>query len=403
MTPINARPADRWSPLYFLASVGAGGIAVTFFMYLMFWVPHPNATVPVFEDIMAAWGRGNLAQQIGIAAAMTMIAVFGVLNIRSLIWNLGQLARFRRTPAYEKLRHSNAETQLLAMPLALAMTVNVGFIIGLVYVPNLWAVVEYLFPAAMVAFVMIGGLALRMVGHFLGRVMTEGGIFDVTANNSFAQLLPAFALAMVAVGLSAPAALSTSATVVAAALTLSTFFGVIAALYAVLGAVTALNSMLHYGTSKEASPTLMIIIPLMTVLGILILRQNHGMHTTFEGHTSAAGTFRLLSVLLTIQVMFAMLGWVILRRHNYASTYLTGSEASPGSYALVCPGVALTVMGFFWINKGLVEIGAVDKFGAAYWALTAVVIAVQLATIALVLLLNRKHLSRVQLAAVPAE
>lgn len=403
MTPINARPADRWSPLYFLASVGAGGIAVTFFMYLMFWVPHPNATVPVFEDIMAAWGRGNLAQQIGIAAAMTMIAVFGVLNIRSLIWNLGQLARFRRTPAYEKLRHSNAETQLLAMPLALAMTVNVGFTIGLVYVPNLWAVVEYLFPAAMVAFVMIGGLALRMVGHFLGRVMTEGGIFDVTANNSFAQLLPAFALAMVAVGLSAPAALSTSATVVAAALTLSTFFGVIAALYAVLGAVTALNSMLHYGTSKEASPTLMIIIPLMTVLGILILRQNHGMHTTFEGHTSAAGTFRLLSVLLTIQVMFAMLGWVILRRHNYASTYLTGSEASPGSYALVCPGVALTVMGFFWINKGLVEIGAVDKFGAAYWALTAVVIAVQLATIALVLLLNRKHFSRVQLAAVPAE
>ena len=34
MTP--ARPAENYSPLYFLASVGAGGLVVTFFMYLLF-------------------------------------------------------------------------------------------------------------------------------------------------------------------------------------------------------------------------------------------------------------------------------------------------------------------------------------------------------------------------------
>ena len=32
------------------------------------------------------------------------------------------------------------------MPLALAMSVNVGFIIGLTFVPGLWNIVEYLFP-----------------------------------------------------------------------------------------------------------------------------------------------------------------------------------------------------------------------------------------------------------------
>ena len=32
----------RYSPLYFLAALGAGGLMVTFFMYLMFWVPHPG-------------------------------------------------------------------------------------------------------------------------------------------------------------------------------------------------------------------------------------------------------------------------------------------------------------------------------------------------------------------------
>ena len=56
MSHTPSRPADNWSPLYFLASVGAGGISVTFFMYLMHWVPHPGRTVPVFEDITAALG-----------------------------------------------------------------------------------------------------------------------------------------------------------------------------------------------------------------------------------------------------------------------------------------------------------------------------------------------------------
>ena len=64
MHPTMTRPADRYSPLYFLVSLGAGGLAVTFFMYLMFWVPHPTRPVPVFEDVAAAFAAlltANLA------------------------------------------------------------------------------------------------------------------------------------------------------------------------------------------------------------------------------------------------------------------------------------------------------------------------------------------------------
>jgi hypothetical protein len=401
MSHIQTRPADRYSPLYFLASVGAGGLAVTFFMYLMFWVPHPNATVPVFEDIVAAWTTGGMALRAAIAIAMAGIAVFAGLNLKFLVWNLGQMARFRQTPAYEKLRGSNAETQILAQPLALAMSVNAVFIVGLVFVPNLWAVVEYLFPAAMVAFVLIGGLALVEIGHFLRRVLTQGGVFDVTANNSFAQLLPSFALAMVAVGLAAPAALSTNPTVVAAGLVFSTFFGTVAAIYATIALVVAFNSMLHYGTARESGPTLMIVIPLMTILGIMWMRQGHGLHTTFDVHATAAESFMLMTRLLAVQFTFLMLGLVVLRKQGYAQAFLSGPGNSPGSYALVCPGVALSVMLHFWINKGLVALGVVAKFDVAYWALTAIAIAFQIAMIGLVLWLNRRHFGRMRSAPVP--
>ncbi|MCR8550827.1 hypothetical protein M4578_23630 [Salipiger sp. P9] len=403
MTKTLARPADTYTPTYFLASLGAGGTAVSFFMYLFFWVPHPGQPVPVFEDIAAAWAKGVLPQQIGIVVAMLGIALFAILNIKSLIWNLQAFAAFKKTPAWEEMKNANTESSALAMPLALAMSVNVGFVLGLVFVPGLWRVVEYLFPAAMVAFALIGILAFRQLGAFLGRVLSKGGIFDVTAHNSFAQLLPAFAISMIAVGFAAPAAMSTNPATVGTALVLSTFLGITAILYTVMAAATALNSMLHYGTAREAGPTLLIIVPIMTVLGIMFLRQEHGMHVTFDVQTSAGETMIFLARMLSVQVVFLLLGLTVLRAQNYFHDFVLGPKTSAGSYALVCPAVALSVMMQFFINKGLVASGLVDKFGLGFWLLTGVALAAQAVAIWLILRLNRQHFGRPQALAVPAE
>ncbi|WP_146346182.1 TsoY family (seleno)protein [Phaeobacter marinintestinus] len=398
------RPADSYSPLYFLASLGAGGLAVTFFMYLMFWVPHKGRPVPIFEDIMTVFETGSMPLKSAALLAMIGIAVFAFLNIKYLIWNFSALAAFKKTDAYTKLRASNAETTLLAAPLATAMTVNALFIVGLVFVPGLWSVVEYLFPLALVAFLAIGVWAFSTIADFLGRVLTKGGVFDVTANNSFAQLLPAFAVAMVGVGLAAPAAMSTNTVTVGVSLVLSTFFGFTAIVYTVVAAITAFNSMLHHGTAKEAGPTLMVIVPILTVLGILFLRQNHGLHVGFDAHVTAGETMVFLARLLTVQVIFLLLGMLVLRRQGYFTDFVFGSKTSPGSYALVCPGVALSVMIQFFVNKGLVGAGVIDKFGTSYWILTIIALAFQGAMIALVLRLNRQHFSAMPEAAmVPGE
>ena len=64
-------PRITYGPLYFLAALGAGGLTVTFFLYLMFWVPHVGRPVPIFEDIMAAFTAGFVVTK-------TMIAVDGL-------------------------------------------------------------------------------------------------------------------------------------------------------------------------------------------------------------------------------------------------------------------------------------------------------------------------------------
>jgi hypothetical protein len=403
MPNLSTRPADNWSPLYYLASVGAGGLAVTFFMYLMFWVPHPDKPVPVFEDIASAFADASPLFAAVILLAAAGIAVFGAMNLYLLAWNLRRTGAFHGSDRGQALAASNAQTQIMAMPLALAMSVNVGFILGLVFVPGLWSVVEYLFPAALVAFLAIGALALRQMGGFLARVIGSGG-FDCKANNSFAQLLPAFSLAMVGVGLAAPGAMSVTPLTAGTSIILSTFFLVAATVIAIIGVILGLRAMLDNGVNVEQAPTLLIVIPLMTVLGILMLRQDHGLHVHFESHTSAGDMLVMLTRMLSLEVLFALFGLTLLAATGYLRRFIWGAETSVGSYALVCPGVALSVLMHFWINKGLVAAGLIAKFGAAYWALTAIALAAQVAMILLLVVLNRRHFGKSRAAArLPAE
>lgn len=394
---------ERYSPLYFLASVGAGGLATTFFMYLMFWVPHPDKPVPVFEDIMAHLASASLLAQATTIFAMAAIAYFAYLNIRLLVWNLSEFAQFKKTDAFINHQKTNAQTQVKAQALALAMSINVMFTVGLVFVPQLWSVVEYLFPVAIVAFLAVGVLAFRNLGQFLSRVLVEGG-FDRANNNSFAQLLPAFAFSMIGVGLSAPAAMSGVKAVVGISVIASTFFLVIAVILMSIALILGFAAMMKHGAAKETSPTLLIVIPIMTVLGILVLRQDHGMHVAFDSHITAGETLQFMIMLLSVQAVFALLGIMVLRAQKYFSHYVNGTEKSAGSYALICPGVAFSVLFQFFINKGLVATGMVDKYSAVYWILTALAIGSQMAMVWLLFKLNNKHFgANARQAMVPAE
>lgn len=378
----NAAPQSGpapYSPLMFLAALGAGGLVVTFFMYLMFWVPHPGQPVPVFEDIIAAFSGGTLAMQAAISVALAGIAFFGATLVRLLVWNVQRLRQFARTPAYETLMGSNAGSQIMAMPLAFAMAVNAGFILGLVFVPNLWSVVEYLFPLAMIAFAVIGYYAFKLFARFASNAL--GGGLDCAKNNSLAQMLPAFAFAMIGVGLAAPAAMSTNAVTVAFSLGLSTLFILTSVIQGLIALTLGVRSMMENGLAADGAPTLMIGVPILTVLGIAFLRQNHGLHVHFDLHTSAGSTFMMLTTFFAAQILLLAAGWAALKKTHYLGRFISGPESSPGSLALLCPVVAFSVMGHFLINKGLVATGLIAKFGVAYWSVTAIPLAFQVLAI----------------------
>ncbi|UOG90612.1 MAG: hypothetical protein L3K52_10375 [Candidatus Thiothrix sulfatifontis] len=392
---------ESYSPLYFLSALGAGGAVVTFFMYLMFMTPHPGTPIPTWESLQAVLHGNNPMLQLLVAVALVGTVVFTVLHVRLLVWNVNEYRYFRRTETFQKLLKSNSEVQLMAIPLTFAMTINVGFIAGALFVPGLWSVVEYLFPLAIVAFGIAGWFAARIFIEFMSRVLVTGH-FDCSRNNNLSQMLAIFAFGMVGVGFSAAAAMSTVPLTSGIGLVLSLLFISTAGLLAVTKLILGFRSMLEHGIDREASVSLWIIIPIITVSGIALYRLSMAMHHNFGLHIEPIESLGLLTVLLSVQILFAVLGYAVMRKLGYFDAYVHGKEKSAGSFALICPGVAGYVMGFFFIHVGLVGTGLLEKNSLAYFFLLVPLVVLQVQTLWTMLHLNGKLLNKPQPALLTA-
>ncbi len=380
-----------YSPLYFLAALGAGGLSVSFFIYLLFMTPHPGSPMATFNHLWPLLTGDNLLVSALIALDLVAIVFFAFLHFRLLAWNLREYALFKTTEAYPRLMSSNAEISLMAIPLTLAMSINVMFVLGAVFVPNLWSIVEWMFPAAMLAFLAVGVYALKILITYFARVLTQGGI-DFASNNSLAPMIAIFALSMIAVGLAAPAAMSHIKITQAVSIVLSLFFFSTAMLLASIKLILGFKAMMEHGISEAASPSLWIMIPILTLLGITWIRLSHGLHHGFAAHGSPSSLFVLTAAVLSVQILFGLIGWAVMQRLGYFRDYVQGEKGNAGTFALVCPGVAFFVFGFFFVNLGLVGAGLVEKLSWAYLLLLLPFVFVQFKTVQLVFGLNRRLL-----------
>ena len=281
----------------------------------------------------------------------------------------------------------------MALPLTLSMSINVSFILGVVLVPDLWNIVEYLFPLAIAAYAAVGIYALTMFTQYLSRLITSGD-FDCIQNNNLGQMLAIFAFAMVGVGMAAPGAMSHYSQVNAVGIFLSIFFNSIAIIFGILKFVLGFRSMLEQGIDKTASPTLWITIPILTLLGISFIRVNFGLDHGLGEPISKPSLFILTSAILSLQLMFAWIGYVVMKRLGYFDDYIHGDRQHVGSYSLICPGVALFVFGMFFIHFGLVKNGLLEKFSLNYFLLLRPLVWLQIKTILTLFKLNRKLLRR---------
>lgn len=379
---------EKFTPMCFLASLGAGGLSVSFFMYLMFLVPHKETPMPIFEQIFPKLLEGSWLSFV-ILFSLVFIIAFAFLHFKFLIWNTKQFLEFKKTEKFKELVNSNNEVSLMTIPLTYAMTINVCFVLGAVFVPNLWSIVEYMFPFALIGFMIAGYFALKIFINYFTRILINGH-FDFTKNNNLSQMISIFAFSMVAVGFAAPGAMSHNLTINAIGIFGSLFFASIAVLLLIIKLTMGFKNMFEQGISIEASPSLWIIIPILTLLGITMVRISFGLDHHFNAPLSKSSLFTLTSVIVALQIIFGLLGYKVMKLIGYFEKYIESEDRSPVSFALICPGVAFFVFGMFFINFGLTFNQVVDKYSLAYFLLMVPFIFIQYKTIVYFFKLKRK-------------
>jgi hypothetical protein len=383
---------ENYSPLYFLASLGPGGMAVSFYMYIFFMLPHAPIPLATADHIFPAIARGDLYSWL-IALDLLFILGLAFLHFRLLFWNIREYGLFKQTAAFEKLKNSNNEVVLMAIPLTYAMTINVCLVLGAALVPGLWGHIELLFPFALLGFLAVGIYAMRLFLEYGARIIVQKG-FDFVNNNNLSQMISIFAFVMIGVGFAGPGAMSHTKVISALALFLSVFFSTISISLIILKITIGFKSILEHGVSKEASVSLWIMIPILTLLGISFIRYAFGFAHNFDHSNQVPGSllFLLTSSVVSLQIMFGLLGYYTMKNLNYFDEFIHGDIKSVTSYAIVCPGVAFVVFGFFFIHYALVTNQLLTKFSIAYFAILAPFVYIQMKTIQIMFKLNKKML-----------
>ncbi|MCS5480064.1 hypothetical protein NYP18_10400 [Corynebacterium sp. YIM 101645] len=391
---------EKYSPLYFLAALGFGGMSVFFFMAFMHITPHPETPMPTFESITAAYvdGDGFMRTVIVIGYVGMMAAL--IMHLALLAWNFREFGLFRQTETYRALKSTNAEVTLMAIPLTLGMTINGAFVASLALIPGLWGIIQSLMPFALLAYGTVGLVALVIMTNYLRRIIAGG--FSFEANGGLNQLIAAFAFSMVAVGFAAPAAMGTDTLVVLTGVWGSILFGIISLILFGVFLVAGIMSIMRYGLALPNSATLWLAVPVLTLWAITVLRDRHGMQTLIDAGPagpqdhpgSSVGLMLFLSFIILTQVAFLGLGFVVMRANGFFRTFVLGREVtSPVAFTLVCPGVGLAVLSMFFINVGLIQNGLVEKFSATYYGLLLIPAIIATVTLWLALTLFRNQLS----------
>ncbi len=370
---------EKFSPMCFLASLGAGGLSVSFFMYLMFLVPHPNTPMATYDFIMPALIKGDWLSFV-VAFSLVFIIAFAFLHFKLLIWNTKQYNLYKKTASYQELINSNSQITLMTIPLTFAMTINVCFVLGAVFVPGLWGIVEFLFPFALLGFIVVGYFALKIFFEYFSRLLIKGD-FDFSKNNNLSQMISIFALSMVAVGFAAPGAMSHNLVINSIGIFGALFFASLAMLLMLIKLTMGFKNMFEKGLGLEAAPSIWILIPILTLLGITFIRVSFGLEHNYATPLAKSSLFVFTSTILSLQIIFGILGYMVMKKMGYFEKYIHSEDKSSVSFALICPGVAFFVFGMFFVNFGLAFNGIVAKYSIAYFIIMLPFIYVQIKTI----------------------
>ncbi len=362
------------SPLVFLASLGAGGIAVTPFAFLQYTHSHGPGLVR-WADIMH--GSIPFLHEVFFYGLEAIMIVFTLLHFILTVVFARQLVAWMRTEGFrEMLGNPLVNAGLLAPFISIAMTMNV--FIGPIryFIPSFAENLQAFMLSALVFWLMLW-IALMYTEVALLKISFMRG-FD-TAKISFGWLLHPFALGMMTVVGMGIAAMAKDPGVADTAVFFSLVSGSMGLFLLLVKLVVIFKS--HFSAAelpdRQFLPSFLIVIPNVTLYAISAFRFGHYLEHAHGFHTEWFSWMAIV-VSFAFEVWYMLFGLALLS--GYFRRHFFRKEFYVTQWGLVCPIVAFAVLGSFAYSLFL-------DSGLMY----AVIVATMLVSVALFFVLLFRH------------
>lgn len=330
----------KFSPLFFLASLGAGGIAILPFVIMQYTTTHGPGLVTMAQIASMGYTGFSAAYFTSLEVIMAIFAVLhfvltGWFTVNAIKWiKNGHLKGLLKDPL------NNAT--VLAPFISILMTMNL--FIGPIryFFPLLSDNFQSLFLPAMIFWSMLFVVIILLEVYLLGVSFKKG--FDIDKIN-FGWLLHPFLLGMLTVIGTGLAAMSKNAEIAHTAAFMSLISGSMGVFLLLVKMIMLFKN--HFAASnlpeKHFLPSFLIVIPNITLFAISAFRLGHYLEFHHHFHLDAY-FYIVIGVSFAFEIWYMLFGISLLvnyfRQNHFKEYYIT-------QWGLICPFVAFITLGSF--------------------------------------------------------
>ncbi len=338
---------NKFSPLLFLASLGAGGISIIPFAFLNYTFEHGSGLVQLSQ---VGHGTLTLGQEILFRSLEGVMLFFTFAHLALTAIFTVQLIKWIAAGKHkEMLQNPLKNSAILAPFISIVMTMNVG--IGPIRF-FIQSMAENLQAFMLPALIMWGVIWLALMYTEIKLLQTSfEKSFDINKIN-FGWLLHPFALGMLTVTGTGIAAMANDAAVANTAAFMSLISGTMGLFLLTVKMIALFKS--HFAAEgmpeRQFYPSFLIVVPNITLYAISMFRFGHYLE---HQHAFEMGAYYLI----VMTVAFAFETWYLLFGLSLLKNYLKkhfSKEFYVSQWGLVCPVVAYAVLGSF-VHKLFVQ------------------------------------------------
>jgi hypothetical protein len=332
--------AKKFTPLAFLASLGAGGVAVMPFVLMQYTTEHGSGLITRAQ----LWAMNLTSYQAIYYYLLEFVMIlFTFIHFALTIIFTIKLVRWMRTDSFPDLiKDPLRNTGILAPLISYLMSMNVMIGPLRYFIPALSGNFAALFLPAMVFwslfFILVMFTEIRLL-----EISFKNG-FDINKIN-FGWLLHPFLLGMLTVVGTGIAAMSSNSIIADTAAFMSLISGSMGIFLLLVKMVILFKS--HFQSpglpEKHFLPSFLIVIPNITLYAISGFRLGHFLEST-HGFELGAYFYFVVGLAFAFEIWYMLFGFSLLvdyfRNNHFKEFYVT-------QWGLICPLVAFAVLGSF--------------------------------------------------------